>query len=311
MSEQLLVRSMAVESEGVLSVELVDPQRRDLPAWEPGAHLDLHLRDGLSRQYSLSGDPRDRKRYRLGVLREPAGRGGSEYVHDTLRPGQMVGFAGPRNHFRLEPAASYVFIAGGIGITPILPMVREAAATGADWRLLYTARTAGRMAFRDEVLALSGDRVHLRSDDVDGLLDVGDVISHAPGGTQVYACGPAGLLASLEEACDRHGVRLYVERFTAPVTEAAEDRAFTLVAARSGLTVPVPAYDTALAAVRRAGVAVDTACENGVCGSCQVRVLDGCPDQRDTITTRRGAETDHVMMLCVSRARTASITVDI
>jgi len=145
MSDRLLVRAMTLESDGVLSVELVDPSGRELPAWEPGAHLDVHLTEGLSRQYSLSGDPHDRSRYRFGVLREAAGRGGSAYVHEVLRPGDVVEVVGPRNHFRLEPAGSYVFVAGGIGITPILPMVARADAEGASWTLLYGGRTASSM----------------------------------------------------------------------------------------------------------------------------------------------------------------------
>ena len=151
MTEQLLVRSMTLESDGVLALELVDPAGRELPSWEPGAHLDLHLSDGLSRQYSLSGDPHDRYRYRMGVLREVAGRGGSAYVHETLRPGHVVGYLGPRNHFRLEPSPSYVFVAGGIGITPILPMLARAEAEGATWTLLYGGRTASSMAFTQEL----------------------------------------------------------------------------------------------------------------------------------------------------------------
>ena len=142
MSSQLLVRSMTAESDGVLSIELVDAQGHELPSWEPGAHLDVQLTAGLSRQYSLSGDPHDRLRYRIAVLREPAGRGGSAYVHDVLRPGHLVGYTGPRNHFRLEPSASYLFIAGGIGITPILPMIARVEAEGARWRLVYGGRTA-------------------------------------------------------------------------------------------------------------------------------------------------------------------------
>ena len=153
MSDRLLVRSMRLEADGVLSVELVDPSGRELPPWEPGAHLDVHLTEGLSRQYSLSGDPHDRFRYRLGVLREAAGRGGSAYVHEVLRPGDVVEVVGPRNHFRLEPAGSYVFVAGGIGVTPILPMVAQAEAAGADWRLHYGGRDRTSMAFAEELEA--------------------------------------------------------------------------------------------------------------------------------------------------------------
>ena len=178
MSSQLLVRSMTVESEGVLSIELVDPQGRELPSWEPGAHLDVQLTAGMSRQYSLCGDPHDRLRYRIAVLREPAGRGGSAYVHDVLRPGQLVGYTGPRNHFRLEPSATYLFIAGGIGITPILPMIARLEAEGARWRLVYGGRTASSMAFTGE-LAAHRDSVALHPQDAHGLLDLDTLLAHA------------------------------------------------------------------------------------------------------------------------------------
>ena len=216
MTEQLLVRSMTVESDGVLALELVDPAGRELPSWEPGAHLDLHLSDGLSRQYSLSGDPHDRYRYRLGVLREVAGRGGSAYVHETLRPGQVVGYLGPRNHFRLEPSPSYVFVAGGIGITPVLPMLARAEAEGASWTLLYGGRTASSMAFTEE-LAAYGDRVTLHPQDSHGLLDLDALLGTPRPNTLVYVCGPEPLLNAVEERLSPWPAgSLHLERFAAP-----------------------------------------------------------------------------------------------
>src|SRR5438270_3486463 len=170
-SMQLRIRSMSVEAVGVLGVERVDPRGVALPAWEPGAHVDVQLGEGLVRQYSLCGSPADRGRYRLGVLREPNGRGGSAHVHDVLRPGHVVTVHGPRNHFRLEDADRYVFIAGGIGITPILPMIATVDACGAEWELLYGGRSAPSMAFTDE-LARFGSRVHLWPQDTSGLLDL-------------------------------------------------------------------------------------------------------------------------------------------
>ena len=216
----LLVRSLTHESAGVLSRRARRPRRRaSCRAWEPGAHLDLQLPGGLSRQYSLSGDPADRTRYRLGILREQAGRGGSAYVHDTLRPGQLVEYAGPRNHFRLEPAATYVFVAGGIGITPILPMLAEATAAGADWTLLYGGRTAASMAFTAE-LAAYGDRVMLWPQDTHGLLDLDGLLGSPAPGTLVYACGPEPLLDAVEQRMAAWPAgSLHLERFAAPVVE--------------------------------------------------------------------------------------------
>ncbi len=305
MTEQLLVRSMAVESDGVLSVELVDPQARDLPAWEPGAHIDLHLRDGLSRQYSLSGDPRDRKRYRLGVLREPDGRGGSAYVHDALRPGHTVGFAGPRNHFRLEPAASYVFIAGGIGITPILPMLARVEAEGATWTLLYGGRTASSMAFTGE-LASYGDRVTLHPQDVHGLLDLDTLLAESRSDTLVYCCGPEPLLRAVEErmAAWRTGA-LHLERFAAPeapVRDPADEHAVEVVLAESGHTLHVGPETSILDALLDAGVDVLHDCQEGICGSCETKVIEGEVDHRDYVLTEQEQAANDCMMVCVSRA---------
>jgi ferredoxin-NADP reductase len=215
MNEDLVVRAMRVEADGVLSVEVVYPDGAELPAWEPGAHIDLRMRPGLSRQYSLSGDPRDRYRYRLGILRETAGRGGSAYAHETLRPGQLVRFTGPRNHFKLEAAPSYLFIAGGIGITPILPMLAQVEAEGAAWTLLYGGRTAASMAFTSE-LATYGDQVTLWPQDSHGLLDLDAALGTPRPDTLVYCCGPEALLTAVEERCAAWPAgTLHLERFAA------------------------------------------------------------------------------------------------
>ena len=305
MTEQLLVRSMTVQSEGVLALELVDPQGRELPAWEPGAHLDLHLSDGLSRQYSLSGDPRDRYRYRLGVLRETAGRGGSAYVHETLRPGHVVGFLGPRNHFRLEPSPSYVFVAGGIGITPILPMLSRAEAEGASWTLVYGGRTASSMAFADE-LARYGDRVTLHPQDRLGLLDLDALLGTLRPETLVYVCGPEPLLKAVEERMAAWPAgSLHLERFAAPETpvrDPAGEHAVEVVLAESGRTVMVGPDTSILQALLDDGVDVLHDCTEGICGSCETKVIDGEVDHRDYVLTEREKAAGDCMMVCVSRA---------
>ena len=305
MSEQLVVRSMTLESDGVLSVELVDPAGRELPAWEPGAHVDLQLSDGLSRQYSLSGVPHERHRYRLGVLRESAGRGGSAYVHDTLRPGQVVGFAGPRNHFRLEPSPSYVFVAGGIGITPILPMLARAEAEGASWTLLYGGRTASSMAFTDE-LARYGDRVTVHPQDTHGLLDLDTLLGTPQPDTLVYVCGPEALLKAVEErmAAWPEG-SLHLERFAvpdAPVRDVADEHAVEVVLAESGRTLMVGPETSILDALVADGVDVLHDCQEGICGSCETKVIEGEVDHRDYVLTDREKAANDCMMVCVSRA---------
>ncbi len=305
MTEQLLVRSMAVQADGVLAVELVDPLGRELPSWEPGAHLDVHLRDGLSRQFSLSGDPHDRYRYRLGVLRETAGRGGSAYVHDVLRPGHTVGYVGPRNHFRLEPSPSYLFVAGGIGITPILPMLARAEAEGAQWCLVYGGRAAASMAFTDE-LARYGDRVTLHPQDLHGLLDLDALLGRPRPDTLVYCCGPEPLLHAVEERMAAWPAdSLHLERFAAPAQPArdvADEHAVEVVLAESGLSVTVGPDTSILQAILDAGVDVLHDCQEGICGSCETKVIEGEVDHRDYVLTAREKAAGECMMLCVSRA---------
>lgn len=305
MAEQLLVRSLTLESDGVLSVELVDPEGDELPPWEAGAHLDLRLADGLSRQYSLCGDPRDRHRYRLGILREPAGRGGSAHVHDVLRPGHLVGFVGPRNHFRLEPAASYVFVAGGIGITPILPMLARATADGASWTLLYGGRTASSMAFTAE-LETYGDRVTLHPQDRCGLLDLDALLATPRPDTLVYCCGPEALLSAVEERCAAWPAdSLHLERFAAPVLpmrDPADEHAVEVVLAESGRTLLVSPTTSILQALLDDGIDVLSDCQEGICGSCETKVIEGEVDHRDHVLTEREKAANDCMMVCVSRA---------
>jgi ferredoxin-NADP reductase len=305
MSDRLLVRSMTLESDGVISVELVDPSGRELPPWEPGAHLDVHLTDGLSRQYSSSGDPHDRFRYRLGVLREVAGRGGSAYVHEVLRPGDVVEFVGPRNHFRLEPAGSYVFVAGGIGVTPILPMVARAEAEGAAWTLLYGGRTASSMAFTGE-LAAYGERVTVHPQDTHGVLDLDNVLGTPRPDTLVYVCGPEALLEAVEaRMVSWPDGSLHLERFAvpdAPARDVADEHAVEVVLAESGRSVMVGPETSILQALLDDGVDVLHDCTEGICGSCETKVIEGEVDHRDYVLTDREKAAGDCMMVCVSRA---------
>jgi ferredoxin-NADP reductase len=305
MTSQLLVRTMTAESDGVLSIELVDPEGDELPPWEPGAHVDVQLAAGLSRQYSLSGDPHDRRRYRIAVLREPAGRGGSAYVHDALRPGHLVGYTGPRNHFRLKPSPAYLFIAGGIGITPILPMVARVEAEGRRWRLMYGGRTASSMAFTDE-LAPRGDSVTLHPQDAHGLLDLDALLGSAQPETLVYCCGPEPLLRAVEErmaAWPAESLRL--ERFAAPERPArdpASEHVVEVVLAESGRTLTVGPETSILQALLDAGIDHDHDCTEGICGTCETKVIDGEVDHRDYVLTQREKDAGDCMMVCVSRA---------
>jgi ferredoxin-NADP reductase len=293
-------------------LELRAPDGRPLPRWEPGAHVDLLLPGGLSRQYSLCGDPADHHGWRLGILDEPGGRGGSRYVHEHLHPGTPVRARGPRNHFPLLPAPRYLFVAGGIGITPILPMLAAAQAAGAEWELVYGGRRRSSMAFLDE-LAGYGHRVALRPQDETGLLDLDALLATPRADTLVYCCGPEPLLAAVEQRCASWpSGSLRVERFSArPPTEPVLTRAFTVELARSGLKLVIPPDRSILDVAEEAGVGVLSSCSEGTCGTCETPVLDGEPDHRDSVLTDEERAADDCMMICVSRSRRPRLVLDL
>ncbi|HEX6343523.1 PDR/VanB family oxidoreductase [Umezawaea sp.] len=296
---------------GVVVMSLRHRDGDDVPAWEPGAHVDLVLRPDLVRQYSLCGDPADRSELRVAVLREPNGRGGSDHVHDRLRPGDAVRVRGPRNHFALVEAKRYLFVAGGIGITPFLPMVAAADALGADWRLVYGGRTRASMAFREHLSRAYGDRVDVRPQDETGLLDLDALLRDPDPDTAVYCCGPEPLLAEVERRCaGRPPGALHVERFT-PAPTSSRRAGFEVELARSGTVLAVPPDRSVLDVVEEAGVPVLWSCREGTCGTCETPVLDGVPDHRDSLLTEAEKEACDTMMICVSRARGSRLVLDL
>jgi ferredoxin-NADP reductase len=278
-----------------------------LPEWTPGAHVDLHLPCGLVRQYSLCGDPAERGRWRVAVLREPAGRGGSACVHDDLVPGDELAAAGPRNNFPLVDATEYLFLAGGIGITPILPMLAQVTRRGRPWRLAYGGRTRASMAFLPE-LAAYGDRVTIWPQDERGLLPLDDLLPGSPG-TAVYCCGPEPLLRAVEDRCAPG--TLHLERFAPKEPVSTLDDPFEVELASCGTVIGVPAGVSVLAALRDAGVEVLSSCEEGTCGTCETAVLDGVPEHRDSVLTPAERDAADIMMICVSRARTPRLVLDL
>lgn len=299
-------------AEDVVALTLVHPSGARLPDWTPGSHIDLVLPDGAIRQYSLCGDRWEPYAYRVAVLREPAGRGGSAYVHEALRPGDRVGVGGPRNNFPLAPSDEYLFIAGGIGVTPLLPMVRQADLLGARWRLLYGGRRRASMAFRER-LAAYGERVSLVPQDEYGLLDLASWLDEPRPGVKVYCCGPAPLLAAVEDACRAWPpYTLRTERFTAAEQAAPVRREpFEVELARSGGTVTVRPGVSVLEAVRDAGVDVLSSCRQGVCGTCQTAVLSGDPDHRDSILSDHERVSAGCIFICVSRSRGDRLVLDL
>ncbi|MFF4116126.1 PDR/VanB family oxidoreductase [Streptomyces sp. NPDC001714] len=314
----LVVATRILAADGVVSLTLRRPDGGTLPAWTPGAHIDVLLTgangDGadLVRQYSLCGHPAEREAWQIAVLRAPQGRGGSAYVHDHLREGATVRVRGPRNNFPLRPAARHLFIAGGVGITPILPMVEAAEATGADWRLLYGGRTRTSMAFLDR-LAPYPDRVLIRPQDEYGLLDLAAHLGVPEEGTLVHACGPEPLLRAVQEQCAGWPPgTLGVERFVPVRTaETGPTEAFELELARSGLTLTVQPGRSVLETVEEAGVAVDFSCREGTCGTCETDVLDGRPDHRDSLLTEDERAAGDTMLICVSRSRDPRLVLDL
>lgn len=306
---EVVVERREFAADGVLALTLRHPLGKELPAWEPGAHIDVVLGPELERQYSLCGDPADRHAWRIAVLREPDGRGGSAHVHEQLGQGDKVRVRGPRNHFALRPAPRYRFIAGGIGITPILPMLAAAEAAGAEWTLLYGGRTRRTMAFTEELSRYGGDRVTVAPQDETGLLDLASVLDGVPEGTLVYCCGPGPLLDAVEARCPA-GL-LQVERFAPKEREDGENSEFEVELARSGRTVTVPADVSVLDAVRGAGAEVLFSCTEGTCGTCETDVLDGTPDHRDSVLTAEEQESGETMMICVSRCRGKRLVLDL
>jgi ferredoxin-NADP reductase len=307
----LRVTGKQMVAQDVLTLELASTQGLRLRDWSPGAHIDLALPNGMTRQYSLCGDRWDPFTYRVGVLRERAGRGGSAYVHDELEVGDLVGVGGPRNNFALVPSKQYLFVAGGIGITPLLPMLRQVEMLGAAWRLLYGGRSRASMAFLDE-LAQYGDRVLALPQDEFGLLDLPSFLGAPRPGVRIYSCGPATLLAAMEKACaDWRPYTLRTERFVGKLEGPVREASFAVELARTGRTVTVTADKTVLEAVRSLGIDVLSSCRQGTCGTCETTVLAGEPDHRDSLLDDAQRQVNDCMFICVSRARGDRLVLDL
>lgn len=313
--QTLRVRRMGWEADNVVSVVLGRDDRAPLPRFSCGAHIDLILRPDLIRQYSLCGDPANREEWTIAVLLESESRGGSSYVHTVLRPGMTVSATGPRNNFALVDAEQYLFIAGGIGITPLLPMVCELARRGKDWAMLYGGRSRASMAYVDN-LSQFGSRVVISPQDEYGLLDLTRAIDPLPSNAAVYCCGPEALISAVEATCAESGRALpHVEHFSArakPIADASEhDEPFELVLANSGKRVMIPVGKTIIEVLQDAGIYIPTSCEEGFCGTCETEVASGIPDHRDEYLTDAERVTNRTMMVCVGRSKTSVLTLRI
>jgi ferredoxin-NADP reductase len=307
-------RRVVAHDQDVIALTLTAPDGGSLPRWHPGAHIDVHLPSGRVRQYSLCGDPNDTDGYRIAVRRIPNGGGGSIEVHDELVVGASITTSGPRNAFPLavpgygSPTKRFRFIAGGIGITPILPMLAQAQLLGVEWSMVYTGRNVDSLPFLDE-LARLGDRIEIRTDDVVGLPSAADLLGDCPDGTTVYACGPAPLLTALRtRLVDREEVELHFERFAAP--PVVDGHEFSVSLASTGATIRVGADETMLAALNRAGVHAPYSCQQGFCGTCLTRVISGVVEHRDTLLTEPERDSGQ-MLICVSRGSGDDLVIDL
>ena len=291
--------------------EFAAPDGRPLPRWQPGAHVDVALPGGEVRQYSLCGDP-DAPTWRIGVLRETDGRGGSAWLHDSLVVGDAVRLAGPRNHFEFEPrrGTSYVFVAGGIGVTPISAMARAAARAGVEYVIHYAGRSRASLALLDELFELHGDRLHVHAADEGDRLDVDALFAGMAAFTTTYCCGPERLVSAVEAA--GAGRQVVVERFEPKeVGEPVRHESFEVELAASGLTVTVPPDRSVLDVVEEAGVLVLSSCREGTCGTCETPVLEGEVDHRDSILTPDEQAAGDRMFPCVSRAACPRLVLDL
>jgi vanillate O-demethylase ferredoxin subunit len=315
---QVRVRAVTYEADGILGFELVPmPPLKELPAFSAGAHIDLHLPNGLMRSYSLLNAPHERHRYLIGVNKDAQSRGGSRYLHEMLRAGDTLPIGAPRNNFPLDEAAPLnVFIAGGIGITPMLSMIARSQALGRPWKLYYAARTRRNAAFLNLLHGWHNDpnvELSLNFDQEPGarMLDLASIVQAMPAGAHVYCCGPLPMLEAFEKAtAGLPPERVHMEYFSAKDAPAT-DGGFTVELARSGKSVQVRAGQTILDSLIEIGVEPPYSCQEGVCGTCEVRVLAGTPDHRDLVLSAAERAANDRIMVCCSGARSARLVLDL
>lgn len=310
---RLRVTRVAWEAEGVVSIRLSSTDGQPLPVWAPGAHIDLQLPSGLVRQYSLCGDPSDSANYEVAVRLERDGRGGSAEIHNSALVSRTLVASAIRNHFELKDADRYLFIAGGIGITPLLPMMREVARRGAPWSLLYCGHGRATMPFLPGVTALEGGAVRIVDTTREPRPDLTGVVAGLAANAVVYCCGPNSLLDAVSDVCERAGVACETEHFSAGTAAAEPDAGgeVELELRRSGLTVTAEPDTTLLEAIRNAGVDIESDCEEGYCGTCETVVLEGTPDHHDVVLSKAERAAGRTFFPCVSRACSRRLVLDI
>jgi ferredoxin-NADP reductase len=314
---QVRVKRISYEAETINSYELVSPAGDDLAPFTAGSHIDLHLSNGMIRSYSLMNDQSERRRYVIAINKDAAGRGGSRFIHETLRAGDVITISKPRNNFALQENANHsILIAGGIGITPLLSMIRRLEKLGRPWELFYAARTYRAAAFLEELYSLRpkpSSELHVNFDHEPSgsMLDLAAIAGAAPPGAHLYCCGPVPMLEAFEVATrDRPTEQVHVEYFKAKEKPAAEG-GFEVRLVRSNRTIRVEAGKTILDAVLDAGIAANYACTEGVCGTCETRVLEGIPDHRDLFLGKGEQAANKTMMICCSGSKSSTLVLDL
>jgi vanillate O-demethylase ferredoxin subunit len=314
---QVRIGRKATAAQDVVTLDLVDTEGGTLPPFDAGAHIDIEVRPGLLRQYSLCNDPAETHRYQIGVLRDPQSRGGSIAVHDELAVGQLIRIGTPRNLFALVPARRSLLLAGGIGITPILCMAERLARDGAAFEMHYCTRSAPRTAFAARIGAASwAGQVSIHHDDgpTEQRLDLQRVLSAPQADTHLYVCGPRGFIGWVCDTAHAAGwapANVHFEHFAGQEPAGTEDRAFEVRLVSSGKTILVPPGRTVAAALHASGISLPVSCEQGVCGTCLTRVIAGEPEHRDSYLTDEERCRNDQFLPCCSRSRSACLVLDL
>jgi tetrachlorobenzoquinone reductase len=312
MTLRVRIHAVVWEAPNILSYELRALDGGDLPSFTAGAHIDLSLANGLARSYSLLNSQSERHRYVISVQKDRASRGGSSWIHENLRPGDVIEIMKPRNNFPLaEDAKKSIFIAGGIGITPILSMIGRLDEIGREWELIYCARKRSGAAFVEKLRTKAGVRFNFDDEPGGTMLDIAAVVSSAPADGHLYCCGPLPMLEAFEiaaRAVERS--RVHVEYFTAQAPAATEG-GFRIVLARSARELAIPAGKSILETLVDAGFAIPFSCKEGICGACETHVLEGIPDHRDLVLTEAEREANDKMMICCSGAKSEKLVLDL
>jgi len=314
---QVRVKRITYEAENISSYELVAPRGGDLVPFTAGSHIDIHLSNGMIRSYSLVNDQSETNRYVIAVNKDPASRGGSKFIHDSMRVGDIITISHPRNNFALhEDASRSVLIAGGIGITPLLSMIRRLETLGRPWELFYAARTRFTAAFLDELNTLRPNvhlNLHVNFDQEPSgrMLDLRTILSNVPTDAHLYCCGPIPMLEAFEAAtADRPSAHVHVEYFKAREKPAAEG-GFEVKLARSKRTISVQQGKTILDALLDAGITANYACAEGVCGTCETKVIEGIPDHRDLFLSKEEQSENKTIMICCSGSKSSTLVLDL